>query len=205
LPSFTKNVLNFEPNTHTMTIQESLLSAEEEIKPFLSLFKECYEKAIEKYNAFLSSFAAPLYNRTRAIVFQNIIVNEIISAFSGMPNVNIVEKYESISLVLNNHISARFKKLNKKGLPSNHRSHRNNALIAQQLEISYLEYPPIARVDVCYDLDATGMQYDLLKVMCRKNNQIIWDLYFNDINEGVNADTAIEISTPINPEHKKAQ
>lgn len=198
-----------------MTHLESLISAEEEIKPFLSIFKRCYEKAIDKYNDWLDSFAAPAYNRTRAIIFQNIIVNEIKATFFDMPNVQIKEKYESISLVINNHISARFKKLNRKGFPSNHRSKRNDSIIGQQLLLTFDNYPPIARIDVGYNLDATGMNFDLLKVICRKNDEVLWDLYFKDINEEGDIDTFIEIPTApnvtppsrivINNEHKKAK
>ena len=200
-----------------MNIQESLLSAEEEIKPYLSIFKECYEQAIVKFNALLNIFAAPMYNRTKAINFQNIIVNEIKQACSEMDGVNIIEKYESISLVINNHISARFKKLNAKGLPSNHRSNRNDAIIGQQMEIGFTDYPPIARIDVGYKMDATECDYELLKVICRKNNEILWDLYFHDANEDKETGSnPIKVTPPtppntspsritINKEHKKAK
>lgn len=200
-----------------MTIQESLQNAEEAIKPYLITFKECYTKAIVKYNAFLDFFAAPLYNRTKAIIFQNIIVNEIKQAVSNMAEISIFEKYESISLIIDNHISARFKKLNEKGLPSNHHSIRNDAIVSQQLEIGFLEYPPIARIDVGYNMDVTGTNYELLKVICRKNNEILWDLYFHDIVEGENIHivtnnvkplTAPENTQPritINKEYKKAK
>lgn len=167
-----------------MTIQESLLSAEEEIKPFLSIFKGCYERAIKQYHVILNAYKKPFYNRTKAINFQNIIVNEIKEAFEGMEGVHIIEKYESISLVINNHISARFKKFNAKGFPSNHQSNRNDAIISQQLTLGFVDYPPIAWVDVGYAMDATGTQYDLLKVICRKKDNILWDLYFHDIDSG---------------------
>jgi hypothetical protein len=215
--NFTKNDVNFEANIKIMTHFESLLKAEEEIKPYLSLFKICYENAIEKYNHWLDFFAAPSYNRTKAITFHNIIVNEIKRLFYDMPGVQIIEKYESISMVINNHISARFKKFNKKGLPSNHKSIRNDSIISQQLEITFEEYPPIARIDVGYNMDATGMNYDLLKVICRKNDDIIWDLYFKDIEDTGNSDIAITAPTnapdatpvpsriQINNEHKKAK
>lgn len=178
---------------------ESLLQAEEEIKPYLVLFKECYEKAIVKYNAFRSFFTEPMYNRTKAINFHNIIVNEIKAAFSQVEEAQIIEKYESISLVLKNHISARFKKLNGNGLPSNHVSGRNNAIIAQQIEILFLDYPPIARVDVGYTMDITGTNYELLKVVCRKDKEILWDLYFHDSAEGEEGIESEERVKPIIP------
>src|ERR1043165_3595140 len=105
--------------------------AEEEIKPYLPLFKQCYEEAIIKYAKILTAYPEPLFQRTKAINFQNIIVNEIKRAFSSLENCRIIEKYESISLLINDYISARFKKLNKKGFPSNHRSGRNDLIIAQ--------------------------------------------------------------------------
>jgi hypothetical protein len=166
-----------------MTIKESLLSAEEEIKPYLAIFKGCYERSIEQYHMLLNAYRKPFYNRTKAINFQNIIVNEIKEAFEEMGGVFIVEKYESISLVINNHISARFKKFNAKGLPSNHQSGRNDSIIAQQLTLGFLDYPPIAWIDVGYSLDATGTQYDFLKIICRRNQEIIWDLYFTDAGD----------------------
>jgi hypothetical protein len=196
----TKQIINFEQNKHLMTQIESLVSAEEEIKPYLSDFRECYQSAIEKYNDWLDSFAAPAYNRTRAIIFQNIIVNEIKERFFEMPNVRITEKYESISLIINDHISARFKKLNKKGFPSNHRSRRNDSIIAQQMEITFAEYPPIARIDVGYNFDSAGMNFNMLKIMCRKDDDIIWDLYFNESDESRNEGVLSEIN-PIEPDN----
>lgn len=178
---------------------ESLLSAEEEIKPYLAIFKECYERAIVKYNGLLDYLSEPLYNRTKAINFQNIIVNEIKSAFSDSEDTVISEKYESISLVINNHISARFKKFNEKGLPSNHRSRRNDSIIAQQLELGFVDYPPIARVDVGYSMDITGTNFELLKVICRQNNEIIWDLYFHDSAEDQESKQSAQPIIPIPP------
>lgn len=110
-----------------------------------------------------------------------------------------MRKYSLIPINLWTNIKARFKKLNGKGLPSNHTSRRNDSIIAQQLELTFEDYPPIARIDVGYNMDATGTQYDLLKVICRKNNDILWDLYFNDIDEGENKNSNIIEDTPIVP------
>ena len=166
-----------------MTLEESLVNAEETIKPYLSIFKGCYDEAIKKYNSLLNFFADPMYNRTKAINFQNIIVNLIKEALSENENVVIIEKYESITVVIDNHTCARFKKLNAKGFPSNFRTPRNSAIISQQLEFGFVDMPPIARVDVGYKLDETGTDYELLKVSCRRGKTIIWDLYFHDIND----------------------
>ena len=174
-------------------MDESLIGAEDVIKPYLSKFKACYSQAIEKYNAVLNNFADPMYNRTKAINFQNIIVNLIKAAFAENDNVVIKEKYESITVVIDSHVCARFKKLNAKGFPSNAKTSRNDAIVAQQMTLGFSDYPPIARVDVGYKLDPTGTDYELLKVVCRKNKKVIWDLYFHDINEA-HGTTGVEIS-----------
>lgn len=194
---FTKTPTFENTNPIFMTQMQSLLIAEDEIKPYLIIFKGCYERAIVNYNALLNFIGRPLYNRTKAINFQDIIVNEIKEAFSNDENTTIIEKYESISLVINNHISARFKKFNTKGMPSNHRSGRNDAIISQQLELGFVDYPPIARIDVGYNMDITGTGYELLKVMCRRYNDVIWDLYFHDIDD---VQLPIQEVQPIEPD-----
>jgi hypothetical protein len=168
---------------------KSLQEAENDIKPYLAVFKSCYEGAIIKYNRILAVYAEPMYNRTKAINFQNIIVNEIKSAFFSIDNTSIVEKYESISLIINNYISARFKKLNKQGLPNNHKSNRNDSIISQQLQLGFVDYPPLAWIDIGYALDISGMSFDILKVVCRKDGDIIWDLYFTDYEQQADIET----------------
>jgi hypothetical protein len=203
-------------NTTQMTKMESLISAEEDIKSYLGLFKECYEKAIEKYNRLLDFFKDPMYNRTKAINFQNIIVNQIKDTFSEIPETEIIEKYESISLLIKGYIAARFKKFNGKGFPSNHRSGRNDAIIAQQLEIGYKEYPPIARIDIGYTWNATGTDYEFLKVICRKDDDVLWDLFFHETDSSDNSSKVIQqnhVTPPnnspsrvtANKQHKKAE
>jgi hypothetical protein len=155
------------------------MQAEIDIKPYLGIFKGCYEKALDKFNAVTGSYGGSLFTRTKAVIFHNIVVNEIKSTFFGMDGVQIIEKYESLSLIINQYISARFKKFNKHGLPQNARSKRNNLRIAQQLEFGYSNYPPIAFIDVGYKMDITGTKYEQLKVICRKHNDILWDLYFD--------------------------
>lgn len=202
----------------TMGNYEHLLTAKEDVFPYLMQFKECYQSAIEKYFIALNSYKGLWTKRAKAIIFQNIIINEIKTSFNGMENIYIAEKYESISLVINSYVSARFKKFNEKGLPSNHTSKRNNAIISQQLELGYKDYPPFAFIDVGYTLDITGSQFDLLKVICRKNNDIIWDLYFHDIDNQAEDTNTIFPITPVEPaagnkktrikinhEHKKAE
>jgi hypothetical protein len=192
-------VLPLQSKLFNMTIDESLINAEEAIKPYLSIFKDCYGKAIKKYNSVLDNFSQPMYNRTKAVNFQNIIVNLIKEALTDYENVVIKEKYESITVVINNHTCARFKKLNAKGFPSNVRTVRNSAIESQQLQIGYIDMPPIARVDVGYKLDATGTDYEMLKVICRKGKKIIWDLYFHDINDKGETGGIEVTGTPIAP------
>lgn len=197
---------------------QSLLSAKEDITEYLPRFKKCYEVAIEQYTTTLDSYNGLWTKRSKAIIFQNIIINEIKSEFSE-DDVSIIEKHESLQLILNNYISARFKKLNEKGLPSNHRSSRNDAIISQQLTFGFKDFPQIAFIDVGYILDMTGAQFELLKIICRKNNDILWDLYFHDAESDAANTEQGELpikpkdpqNTPapsrikINKEHKKAK
>lgn len=79
-----------------MTQENSLLKAEDEIKPYLLDLKNCYERTIAKYNIIIGSYNDQWLKRTKASVFQNVIINEIKLTFLGKPGIVIIEKYESI-------------------------------------------------------------------------------------------------------------
>ncbi len=157
------------------SIEKLTQRADENITPLLPVFKEIYDTALNKMGAF-TSLGESLTNRTKATLFHNILMNCAKCHFPAR-NVNIVEKYQTIYIVINSAFSGRFKKLNAKGLPSNINTTRNNAIVSQQLTL--FGDSEIKHIDIGYKINSTWTGFEALQVIYRNNNQVVFTLPFN--------------------------
>jgi hypothetical protein len=150
--------------------------AETIFAPHQIMISKCHHEALAKFNLTISSYPGTFNKRTKSTMFHNILINEISDAFQKKVDVTVIHKYSSIYVVFSNRAAARFKKLNKKGLPSNHASVRNDAIINQQCCLVFDEFPTMTYIDIGYTLDSTGTEFEILKISCRKNKQEVWSL-----------------------------
>jgi hypothetical protein len=165
--------------------------ADESLKPLLPVFKEIYDTSLFKMGVFLS-LGESLTDRTKATLFHNIIMNAAKVYFPGN-NVKVVEKYQSMYIVINNVFCGRFKKLNAKGLPSNINTTRNNAIISQQLKL-FGEDAEIKHIDIGYKINSSWTEFEALQVICRNNKQVAFTLPFNIDVPKYNSDVTIKES-----------
>lgn len=174
-------------------------AAKEIIDPHFAKIKGCFERTFEKYTKFLAAFPETYYKRTVSILLQNWIVNEIKAQFSNMPGVEIMEKHESIQLVFESTLYARFKKLSIDGFPSNHKSTRNDRILGQ-LELDFgAQFERPTHINIGYVINEIWRNFAELKVTCIRNKQMIWDIPFTQIeSENIIPNVTLE-----NPTHEK--
>lgn len=146
------------------------------VEPYLHVFRTCYENAFTKLNNMLSHNPEPLFLRAKATMLHNLVINEVKSQFVNLTDIRLIERYESLSLVIKGRVSARFKKLNQHGFPSNVRTRRNDGIVHQQLQLSlpFVDAPEITCIDVGYVVNATWTGFSSLKVLCRIGDSVLW-------------------------------
>jgi hypothetical protein len=114
-----------------------------------------------------------LYARTRANSVFDLIAGNILSEFDGDKNVRVLQKDESIKLLVDDVLLVRVKKANESGLGSNVPTQSVMAFVSQEPEIPGL-LPDIYKVEICYFEDLTGAEIASVKVTARDNNKLLW-------------------------------
>lgn len=191
-PSTTKN-LKFMQNS---TVSEIIPT----IQPFLPAFKRCYKRALEKLNLMLAANPGELFIRAKATLLHNLMVLEIKSEFFENPDVEMNDEYESLILVILKKFSLRFKKLNKQGVPSNHKSGRNDKWISQQLSFDHPDFTPAPDsnsnvfLDICYAIDETWSYFISIQV-----KQHDTTLYVYSLDDDADAGTIVSMTDPVAP------
>lgn len=175
--------LSHENKTKTMKQLVKKEEASQIIAPYLPIFKESYDVALNYMQRVFAEVRQPLFQRTKATLLHNLVVNEICKRLENDPRIRIVEQYETITLVIDEKLFGRFKKLNDEGLASNIQTDRSDAIINQQLELAFPDVPAITGIDIGYVIDAAWSTFDSLSVVCRKNDAIKWLIEFESVLE----------------------
>lgn len=173
------------------------------IKPFSDALMRIHSNALIKLNNVMDTCGQPLNSRSKPTLFHDFIVHEAKVHFSELENITITEKYNSIILVITKNdcrLAGRFKKFNKKGMPSNINTSRNNNIVSQQYEIEFAELQSPTFVDIGYSINESWTEFNSVKVVCRVNKNLKWELNLSASNNNVhrtiitNPETAIEIA-----------
>lgn len=152
--------------------------ASEVLTPYLPVVNYLMIDSLNSLNIGLNAIDVPLNNRAKANLFHSIAIEKAKKVFEGKENVKLILKYQSIQIVFDSLMVARIKKLNKKNLTSNSKTGRNSAIIAQQLPLFKL--PEITYIDLGYSNDPIWSSFDKLIVVCRLNDDIKWELPFDE-------------------------
>lgn len=162
-------------------IQED--KATEILSSYLPIIKSIMVDSLNTLNNGLDAMGMSINNRAKTSTLHSIAVSKIKTALSSNPDIDILEKYQSIQIVFKKQIVGRIKKVNKKNMSSNSKTNRNNLIQSQQLSLFSL--PEITYVDFGYDIDPAWMDFEKLIVVCRVNENEMWNIPFNDANMDV--------------------
>jgi hypothetical protein len=111
--------------------------------------------------------------RTRANIVFDLIAGEIVAEFDGEPNVRVLQKDETIKLLVGDCLLLRIKKANEDGLGSNIATQAVLDFVCQEPDIPGL-LVDLQKVEVCYFEDATGAQIGAVYVTARDNDVKLW-------------------------------
>lgn len=180
------------------------------LTPHLLFLEQCASQGLQLLNGVLNHYPQSYYQRTKATLLHNMVVNEIKNSphFSSNIDVAFHERFETLYVVIGNQISIRFKKLNEMGMAANISTARNDSIMSQQLSFEFSEYPNLIWVDFGYRIDKSWTSFESLEIVCRRNDQTIWTIPISitEKNENViTSDTIVEPSLKITVRKKKAQ
>jgi len=180
------------------TLQE--VDAHELLEPYLLQFQQCYDEALQQLNQIILTYPHLNHARTRATMMHNLVVSLIKERLSNDAAVHIITKYESITVVIGNSVYGRFKKINRRGISSNIRTRRNEAILQQQLEIPFANVPAAANVDIGYVIDPMWTEFDDLRVVCRRGGNVLWEFSFVEVAQPrTNTVPIAEVPVPQKP------
>lgn len=114
-----------------------------------------------------------LFPRTRANIVFDLISGRAIVEFEGDRKVRILQKDETIKLLVEDVLLLRIKKANGDGLGSNIPTQAVMEFIAQGPEIPGL-LPDVYKVELCYFESRTGAEIESVRVTARDNDDILW-------------------------------
>jgi hypothetical protein len=144
------------------------------MEPLTPIFQESIESAVTKLNAGLGSFPA-MSNRTKASMLYDLVKDEIKSKLADSEDIQIIEKWSSITIMIKNQVAARVKKLNSEtGRPANIKTKRIEAIIDQQQLSLFPEYPTPTHICIGYVINDTWTEVKSLKIVCLYKDSVAW-------------------------------
>jgi hypothetical protein len=150
--------------------------AEEFVKSRLGPYEQRIRGAIEGAWADYLSISVRhkfLYARTRANVVFDLIAGRILVEFDADPDVKIIQKDETVKILIEDVLLVRIKKANGDGLGSNIPTQAALAFVAQEPEFPGL-LPDVFKIEVCYFEGASGADIAAVRVTARDNDEILW-------------------------------
>jgi len=153
-------------------------AASDLLQPYLPIMNQVMVASLNTLNNGLNAMDVSVNNRSKATTFHSIAVEKTKKAFEEQSKISLLPKYQSIQIIFNGQMVGRIKKLNKKNFTSNASSSRNDMIVGQQLKLFKL--PEITYIDLGYTIDPTWTSFEKLIVICRLNDEIKWELPFDD-------------------------
>lgn len=149
-------------------------AAQSMLTPHIETLVICFHEAWGKWKDVTNTnpaFTAPLAARSRASCVNDHIWNAVVSRFTGVDEVHIVEKNGLRTICIANQLILRFKKLNRKLQSCNIGTAQQHAF-AQQLAIPGI--PEATRLTVGYLLDRLQTEIATVVVTLPYGSAIVW-------------------------------
>jgi hypothetical protein len=151
-------------------------TAHEALKPHFDRLAKCIRGGWNRWCQLRderSDLAAPLNSSTRAGYVNDHIWDEVKKRFKDVSGTHIVEHKRLKLLVIEDQITLRFKKLDKRLHSKNVQTHQQRAL-GQQLPIEGI--PPLVRLTIGYVLSKLETDIEIIAVTLPVDNTIEWHL-----------------------------
>jgi hypothetical protein len=146
--------------------------ARTELQPYEHLIRRIIDQAWADYLTipFRHRF---LFARTRANIVFDLIAGSLLQEFHDNPNIRIIQKDETIRVLINGRVLFRVKKANEDGLGSNVPTQAVMEFILQEPEIPG-RLPELVKVEICYFEDQVGAEIASVAVTARDGDRLLW-------------------------------
>ena len=114
-----------------------------------------------------------MFPRTRANIVFDLIAGRMIAEFDGDKAIRIIQKDETVKVLVEDVLLLRIKKAANDGLGQNIQTQAVMEFVAQGPEIPGL-LPDIYKIELCYFESKTGAEIDSVRVTARDNDDILW-------------------------------
>jgi hypothetical protein len=172
-----------------MANQLSQKETEEILRPHFPILSKIMTESLEDLNKALSILTENTNNRAKSALLHSIAIEKAKKYFDSIKEVSIKCKYQSIQIVFANKIVGRIKKINKDNLSANAKTKRNDAILSHQTSLFdgmvLSQLAPSVFVDLGYNINETGSEYNKLNIVCRNSKEVEWYFSFKS-DENVN-------------------
>jgi hypothetical protein len=119
-----------------------------------------------------------LFARTRANIVFDLIAGYLLEEFDEDPKVKIINKDETIKVMINDRVLFRIKKANESGLGSNVPTQAVMEFILQESLFAGI-LPEVVKVEICYFEDQVGAEIASVAVTARDCDSLLWSYEIN--------------------------
>ena len=114
------------------------------------------------------------FSRTRAAVIWERMIDRAITAFDSIPGIRHIEKFQTVSFIIDNYVLFRFKKANSKYLSHNIQTKLALAFHDPNARLPYFEDMDFIRVEVVYVLNKLETELQGIYVVARQGRKTLW-------------------------------
>jgi len=180
--------------------------ASDKMESINPIIQEAVEKALEKLNTGLSYIDAELRNGTKANLLYDIIKSGIKVGLAEFKDIKIKEKWGSITLVIDNKLNAKIKKINNiTGLPTFSKTSATKAFLDQSQLSLFPDVPAPTNICIGFKINDIYTQLLELKVLCINKNQMAWEPIDMKAEQTISNEAFIADETTVKPRVTKKQ
>jgi hypothetical protein len=137
------------------------------LTPHKSALRRIHDEALEELNKAMNAMNVKMNKRAKPTLLNNSIVERAKTYFRDVPEVELIDKWDTLALNFGDRLLCRFKKLKKNALVSSNAETRRNTRIIQGTLFPREE--PHALVEFCYLISDTWDKYIRLIAVKRQN------------------------------------
>jgi hypothetical protein len=153
------------------------------LAPYEPRFRKVIDSAWAQYSGMPQRHKF-LFLRTRANIVFDFIVSGLFVEFDGDPDVRMIQKNETLKILVAGDILIRVKKANGLGLGSNIPTQEVQRFIWQEPEIPGL-LRELHKIEICYFEDLTGAEIASVQATARDNDVKLWSYEIDRDKSGV--------------------
>ena len=114
------------------------------------------------------------FSRTRAAVVWERMIDRAITAFDAIPGIRHIEKFQTVSFIIDDYVLFRFKKADSNYLSRNIQTKLALAFHDPNARFPYFENMDFIRVEVVYILNKLETELQGIYVVARQGRKTLW-------------------------------